>query len=267
MIAESVGPAVQNVAGDCEFHAPPPNRLGATAESELKHLSFLSHDLNNNLSAIHLHLELLKERLARLPDCARDLSSLDLAQQSIRRTTDGMRRLLAHARDQRGPTGPKASPVNLFDLTTSVVAQHRDQACAKGLALSVQAPCNAIAHSDAALIALVLQNLVGNSVKHSTRGAVRILCRRRRHARGRQWLISVADEGPGIPAWLLARMFVAFQRGAAEGNDGFGLGLTVALEAAGMLGAELWAASEVGVGSVFHLALPPVERQRAVRRG
>ena len=236
-----------------------------TVESELKYLSFLSHDLNNNLSAIHLHLDLLKERLSRSPDFSADVGELDLAQQSIRHTTEGMRRLLGHARVPNGNSDPCTRPVNLFELATSVVTRQRALACAKGLALLVEGPCDAVAHSDSALIALVLQNLVGNSVKYSTRGTVRVLCRRGRRARGWQWTLSVADDGPGIAPRLLASVFTAFQRGEAQGQEGFGLGLAVALEAAAMLGADLWAESEIGVGSTFHLALPPSERQRAIR--
>lgn len=267
MTAESVAPIVEDLASEREFQPEAPERLRATVKSELKHLSFLSHELNNDLSAIHLHLELLKERLAKAPNFVDDVRSLELAQQSIRRTTDGMRRLLANARVRQGATDSQVRPVNLFDLATSVMARHRARARAKGLALSVEAPCNAVAQSDSALIALVLQNLVGNSVKYSTRGTVRVICRRQRRERGWQWVLSVGDEGPGIPPRLLAHVFAAFQRGEAHDGEGFGLGLAIALEAAGMLGADLWAESQVAVGSTFHLALAPSNKQCAVHRG
>jgi signal transduction histidine kinase len=100
---------------------------------------------------------------------------------------------------------------------------------------------------------MILQNLVGNAVKYANRGEVRIavgsgardICR-----------VSVIDQGPGIAPERLQQMFQAFSRGETHGQQGNGLGLSIARQAAELLGAKLWAESKVGDGTVFHLDLP-----------
>ena len=69
-------------------------------------------------------------------------------------------------------------------------------------------------------------------------------------------LVSVADQGPGIPQEKLSELFGSFTRGDTHGQPGVGLGLSIARQAADLLGARLWAESEVGKGSTFYLKLP-----------
>src|SRR5258705_4649768 len=128
--------------------------LRAATESERRHLAFLSHDLNNNLSAITLHLAVLEVRLAKDPGFAEERSMLSLAQQAIRHTTDGMRRLLAHERLRRqGHLSLKVGPVNLNALTNQVATHFLSEARANGLELSVEVASGAVVESDRELIA------------------------------------------------------------------------------------------------------------------
>lgn len=256
MRPDSINLIAEDPPIDASFEALAVDRSRA-AESELKYLSFLSHDLNNNLSAIHLHLQLLKERLVRSPEFAQDLSALDLVEQSVKRTTDAMQRLLTRERLRKQQIEPLIQSINLRQLTDSIAAPMRFQAVHKGLELSVEIRRNLIVHTDGDLIALVLQNLIGNAVKYSHRGTVRVHGRWARGPGGERCVISVCDEGPGIPPRHLAMIFDAFWRGEVRGNEGIGLGLAIAAEAAKLLGAELSVESELGVGTSFHLALPP----------
>jgi len=75
--------------------------------------------------------------------------------------------------------------------------------------------------------------------------------------------VTVSDQGPGIPPQQLAHIFVAFGRGDMRGEEGVGLGLAIAAEAARLLGAELRVESQVGVGSVFRIALCHAPRTAA----
>ncbi len=67
--------------------------------------------------------------------------------------------------------------------------------------------------------------------------------------------ITVGDTGPGIESSKLEKMFAPFVRGETHGQEGSGLGLSIARQAADLMGAKLWAESEVGKGSKFHLEL------------
>jgi signal transduction histidine kinase len=111
-----------------------------------------------------------------------------------------------------------------------------------------------VVESDADLLSLVLQNLVGNGVKFSSGGAVRVGFDGGQDVdRPVLW---VADDGPGIAPEQIDDVFEMYKRGDVQGQRGLGLGLAIAAQAAKLLGAGLTVESKVGVGSTFRLALP-----------
>jgi signal transduction histidine kinase len=124
------------------------------------------------------------------------------------------------------------------------------------LNLLVEIAPNIVVRSDIDLLVVVLQNLIGNSVKYSSRGAVRVHSDDLEVPFGRQWVLSVSDEGPGIRPSQLGHLFTPFRRGETHGSDGVGLGLAIARQAASALGGHLSVRSEVGIGSTFSLAVP-----------
>ena len=113
-------------------------------------------------------------------------------------------------------------------LAARMVGQlHRD-VDAKGVALAVDVEHGAVAKTDPEMIVLVMQNLVGNAVKYSSKGTVRIAATGGQTGKPRPSVLSVADEGPGITPEEKERVFEAFRRGEAHGQEGVGLGLAVA---------------------------------------
>jgi signal transduction histidine kinase len=166
-----------------------------------------------------------------------------------------MHRLLTYERLRGRGRRSEFHPVNLYQIAAGVVARVGLQARQRGLHLALEIPHDAVCDSDPELITLVLQNLVGNSIKYSSSGTVQIAA----HLvdaprRGVGWLLSVSDQGPGIPPQHLQDIFDLFQRAQTHGRQG--MGLAIASEAARLLGAELTADSKVGVGSTFRLMLP-----------
>ena len=229
-------------------------QLRVAAEAELKYLSFLSHDLENNLSGVTIMLQLLRRRLVTSPEFAGDVQTLDDAQQAVLNTVGGMARLLESERLRKSGATAEQKPVNLHDLLVGAARQSAGAAEKKGVKITVDAAPDAVARSDRELIGLVVQNLIGNAVKYSAGGTVRVgaTC----GADGRCG-IAVSDEGPGIAVEHMNRIFDAFSRGEPHGQHGVGLGLTIASQAAKLIGAELTVESKVGVGSTFRLVLPP----------
>src|SRR5438045_6731029 len=122
--------------------------------------------------------------------------------------------------------------------------------------VSVEESAGGQVDSDRELIMLVLQNLVGNSVKYSVRGTIVVFASKRQDPVWDGWEIHVADQGPGISPQNRERMFEAFSRGETHGQPGVGLGLAIAAQAARLLGGRLTFESEIGVGSTFHFSLP-----------
>ena len=88
------------------------------------------------------------------------------------------------------------------------------QAERKALQLTVDIPADAIVPSDGELITLALQNILGNAVKYSHKGAVRIsTAKRRQEANHDSWELSVSDEGPGIAREHVGTESLSFQAG------------------------------------------------------
>jgi signal transduction histidine kinase len=231
-------------------------QLRSAAEAELKYLSFLSHDLNNNLSGVTLNLQVLRQRLEGLPQFGDDVDTLDAAQQSILETIGGMGRLLQSERLRKSGAEPERRPVDLRQVASHVARQAAPKGAAKAVGVAVEVPPDCVASTDPELVGIVLQNLVGNAVKYSSKGTVRVGA----ECAGDWCVLFVSDEGPGIPAEQLERIFDAFERGDAHGQSGVGLGLAIASQASKLLGAELTVESNVGVGSTFRIALPAGSR-------
>ena len=232
-------------------------QLRVAAEAELKYLSFLSHDLNNNLSTITLFLQLLRRRLETSPEFAGAVKTLDDTQHAVLSTIGGMGRLLQAERLRHAGVKPKVGPIRLHDMCTAVAEPFRHQAEQKGLALAVEVPAGAGVITDAELARLALQNLIANAVKYSARGTVRVAAEQQEDGRRGGWVLLVSDEGPGIAPEHVHGIFRAFRRGEMHGQSGVGLGLAIASQAAKLLDAELTVESKLGVGSTFRLGFPP----------
>jgi signal transduction histidine kinase len=227
-------------------------QLRKANETEHKHLAFLSHDLNNNLSNITLSLTHL--RLEMESECAKNREALIRAEQLIINTVGGMKRLLEYERLRNSATRPPFVPVELRSLARKVAAHFAHEAQEKGLALSVEVSAGMVALSEPQLVYVILQNFVGNALKYSTNGMVRIGADAHEKDPTRGLALWVADEGPGIAPEHLEKIFEAFRRGDTFGKEGAGLGLAIASQAAKLLDAQLSVTSQVGKGSVFRVS-------------
>lgn len=229
--------------------------IHSLVEARSKYLSFLSHDLRGNLNGVLLMMEVLKRDLATEEKFAGSLTDLEVMRRSILDTVATMDRFLHAERFRRGKMQVRPTSVDLQTLVSEVLGQFNYHARDKGLRLEPDIQEKIVIVSDRDLIAMVLQNLVGNAIKYAQHGAVRIIVNRE-DSGPHACRVSVADQGPGIEPERLRQLFHAFARGETHGQTGSGLGLFIAHQAAGLLGATLWAESTVGQGSTFHLDLP-----------
>lgn len=228
--------------------------LAAAADAERKFLSFLSHDLGNHLTGTRLWLTALHTRLAGSLELADHARTAEQVRRTIDQTVSGMRQLLEHERLRRAAVAAPMRRVELAPLASDAAREHSAECQENGLRIAVDIPRDATAETDPELLGIILHNLVGNAVKYARRGTVRITAEHPRGGGG--WLLSVADEGPGIAPDRLGQIFDTFRRGEMHGRGGVGLGLAIASQAAKLLGTELSVESEVGRGSTFRLHLP-----------
>jgi signal transduction histidine kinase len=226
--------------------------LRQAAEAHAKYLSFMSHDVRGGLNAILLTTDVLHHQLADEPQFAEALAEVEMIKRNILDTVATMDRFLKAEQLRSGKVTPKVSDVDLAGLVNELGAQFRHQAIAKGLHVVVDAGADGTIRSDRELLLTVLQNLVGNAIKYSSRGEVRVAVKRGPGGTS----IVVSDQGPGIDPERLERLFAPFVRGDTHGQAGVGLGLFIARQAAEILGASLRADSKVGAGTTFHVRLP-----------
>jgi signal transduction histidine kinase len=101
-------------------------------------------------------------------------------------------------------------------------------------------------------------NLVGNAIKFTERGGVRVAVTAREQA----LRIEVSDTGPGIPLEERTRIFEPFEQleqVSSKHTPGIGLGLALVREMMRALGGSIELRSEIGVGSTFIVILPSIE--------
>ena len=163
--------------------------------------------------------------------------------------------LLRLAAIESGRERPERAEVDLLEIARVVAERYGPEAERRGVALAVEGHA-ARAVSDRDRIEAILISLIDNAVKYTPDGGhvtVQV-----DPAAGAAEL-TVRDDGPGIPAADLPRIFERFyrvDRSRQRATGGFGLGLAIARHLALSIGADLTVESAVGEGSTFHLRLP-----------
>ena len=140
-------------------------------------------------------------------------------------------------------------------LISECVAQMQPLAMEKKLKLAtdVLVTESILCRSDAFRIKQIVNNLVGNAIKYTDKGEVRVGV----SIANRQLSISVKDTGCGMTPDELQTVFNAFTRlPGAQGKEGVGLGLTITREIVTLLGGNIRVQSTKGKGSTFTVSLP-----------
>jgi signal transduction histidine kinase len=122
---------------------------------------------------------------------------------------------------------------------------------------------------DAGRLKQVLVNLLGNAIKFTANGAVRLRVEASRIAEKPVLHFSVADTGIGIPPEKREAIFQAFTQADSSFTrrfGGTGLGLAIASQLVELMGGRIWTESEVGKGSTFHFTIPLAPCEEATER-
>ena len=189
----------------------------------------LAHDLRNFINPVDVRLQLMLRR-AESDGRARDVNDAEKAQSSLARLTSLVHDILDVARIEHGAFDIDPRP---HDLTSE----------------------NIVAVFDAARIRQCIENVVGNAIKHSPRnGTVNVVLSRVLKDDGEYAAVDVVDEGPGVSADVVPRLFQRFATG--DNRKGLGIGLFLARRIAAHHGGDLTLESRLGEGARFRLTLP-----------
>ncbi len=226
--------------------------IQSSAEAQSKYLAFLSHDLRGSLNAILLMVEVLRRDLSKTEKRRGMIHDLASVRRSILDAVGRMDLFVFADRLRQGKVAPKPGDIDLAATIPEIVAEFSEAAGEKGLEILVDTSSCPAAVSDRGLLVVILQNLLGNAVKFSSKGKIRV---KTQSIGGDRCRISVSDEGPGIPAARLKQIFQPNLPPQTSGQS-TGFGLVIAHQAAGLLNATLQVESKVGEGTTFHLDLP-----------
>jgi PAS domain S-box-containing protein len=202
---------------------------------------------------------------------------LELAQSSAESLLQIIDDLLDLAKVEAGKLEVEATSFDLRELLTSLSKLLEPRAKAKGLALDlvIGAGIPEVVLGDPLRVRQVLTNLVGNAIKFTSEGGVRIAVEPGKPLGGLGRIrFSVTDSGIGIPEEKLDRLFKDFSQ--VDGSitrryGGTGLGLSISRRLVDLMGGTLTVQSREGEGSTFEVVLPlpaaPLSAPRARRNG
>ncbi|MDR9450118.1 MAG: response regulator [Acidimicrobiia bacterium] len=147
---------------------------------------------------------------------------------------------------------------NLRDTVTSMMVAAEEKGINLEVEFSDDLPGNVI--GDPGRLRQIVINLIGNAVKFTDVGSVVVSVRAEPSDSAKVSIhVEVTDTGSGIPADQLDSIFDRYEqvgRPKGEQTVGTGLGLTISRQLVEIMGGEIWAESELGNGSTFHVTLP-----------
>ena len=249
MLAASAAGAVEN-ARLHEESARLLEEVQQLQRSREQFFAMVNHELRNSLAAVYGWSEMLvrKKDPAQVPRAAFEV--LDSAQQAVGLIND----LLDMSRMDEDRLKPVIRPIEPGGVVRRAIGRVTPAADARNVSLEVEVePGLPACDTDASRLEQILMNLLGNAVQHTPLGST---VRVRVEPTGRRVVFTVVDEGPGIAASEVERIFDIYASKKEEGMQGMGLGLPLARRLARLMGGELRALAADGRGGRFVLELP-----------
>ncbi|MBC7944107.1 MAG: response regulator [Burkholderiales bacterium] len=219
-------------------------------QSKSRFLAVASHDLRQPLHALALFVAELRDKMHTAENRAL-VAHIDA---SVSAMEDLLDSLLDISRLDAGVVEPVLCDFPIAPLLDRLKADFTARARAKGLKLRV-VRCSAWVRSDPVPLERILQNLLSNALRYTSKGGIVLGCRRRR----KSLRIEVWDSGRGIPEVRqkdIFQEFVQLDNLGPGGGKGLGLGLAIVERLARLLHHRITLVSRVGVGSRFAVDVP-----------
>ena len=204
------------------------------------------HDLRQHLQTILLALDLVRPGVA----ASEPLQWLATAREQAGLLAQGLERLALAANIPACGVQHEKSSFAIATLLDRIERKWLPAARVKKLQLRIDRSLQNV-RSNADLLFTVLDNLVGNAVKHTLRGSVGVYLGLEKNA----LLVSIQDTGPGIDSENLEAIFVPYWRGSQD-PSGLGLGLTIVQSSASLLDHPISVNSRLGHGTCFTVRVP-----------
>ncbi len=228
--------------------------LKASDQRKNEFLATLAHELRNPLAPIRTGVALIHHAPHDSDAVQRAAAMMERQVRHMVRLIDD---LLEVSRITRRQIELQPSLVRLSAIVQAAIETSRPAIDESGHTLSVDVPDDVVVSADETRMAQVFANLLNNAAKYTSPGG-RIRLAARREAG--EAVISIRDNGAGIPPQMLPHIFEMFSQGdPASGRQGggLGIGLTIVRELVEMHGGRVEVHSEgPGLGSTFTVRLP-----------
>ncbi len=254
-LTPAIASAIENTRAYTEI-ARLNNQLRRLDKLKDEFIEHVGHELRTPVTSLSLALQLLTHQ----PELMRDLSHV--VRNSILQLEALVDRVLLLDHTFENATAHMHRPsssIELLPLLEEMAESFMPSVRAKGLCLQVQAPEGLAVWGEVTNLRRALHEVIDNAVRYSDKGTVIITA----DVRDGLAIITVKDQGPGIPPDERDLLFNAFYRGrrtrALAEQPGVGLGLSLARRDIEMLGGQIWLEHTGSDGSVMCIALPAVE--------
>ena len=238
-------------------------RAAAASEAKTRFLTVMSHEIRTPLNGILGMSDLLMDAQAQAssPLDAEQREHLQLLRESAQALDLVISDVLDYSRIESADLRFDSAPLSPRQLLEQVVEMRRPAARARDLALtlSIDDSVPSWLLGDAARLAQIVDNLLGNAIKFTEQGGIAVGLSSQPQAEGVHELhLSVEDSGVGIAPAQQQRIFEAFSQAAdpaTRRHGGTGLGLAICARLARLMGGSIAVDSEPGRGSIFHVRL------------
>jgi signal transduction histidine kinase len=211
-----------------------------------EHLGFIAHELRDPLSAARLALQRL-----RLQELSQGGRTVDLLERNLKRTADLIDTTLTHASMKLG-VAVRPEPLRLRDFLEEIRLDSAGEAQVKDIEVRLSVPEDLVLQADPRLLRSAVTNLLLNAIKFTPQeGSVSVSVRRH----DGRLLIEVADSCGGLPPGKVEELFAPLVQ-RAENRSGFGLGLSISLQATEAHNGTIRVNDLPGHGCVFIIDLP-----------
>jgi signal transduction histidine kinase len=214
----------------------------------------VSHELRTPLAQIRLFSETLL--LGRVRSETEGRRSLEIIQQESRRLTHLVENVLYFARSERGAQRLSYVPTRLTRLTAELIEAFAPLARSGRAAVVLDARADVDVPVDAGAMRQILLNLLDNAVKYGPQDQTIVVTIDRR---GGHAVMTVDDEGPGVPADARGRIWQPYSRlatASASAVAGTGIGLAVVRDLVALHGGAAYVTDAPGGGARFVIEVP-----------
>ncbi len=217
------------------------------------------HELKRNIEQRDLYIDILTHDIANpltvVKNILKDLEGegKDIAMRNVEKISDIIENMKFFSKIISIENHVEKKEINLSDLINNVIKMFSNRLKEKNIKIEFYQENKDVIINACNFIENVFANLIDNAIKYSPEGST---IRIKVSDFGDRVVVSIADEGIGIPDKYKRRIFERFERGCKEGIKGTGLGLAIAKRIVEIHNGRIWVEDNNPKGSIFYVELP-----------